>query len=394
MSIEGVNVYAANLPDRDVCGERGKKCSSVVAVALLAIGTLIIGILAIVATLPNCPGALQILHHIGLPGAITLTVLGIVFVPICVALYYWQFCSSKRQEASLETDPASTVNNPSSTAAPPSVPIQTPTEPLRTDVSPPTTSSPPESIPRPPPETKDTATFPQHASAPLPEIPTLTTTSSPPESIPQPKKVENKPEIKVTLYAPQQVQRTPSVHLIYVDPFSEVQTQEQFEKKLTELLKKIPPHGPCDDKTVASELALLSTAIELCKYVVPPQAIQQIAIVLQNSGLSLGIAFPLKLLSCKNQTAVDGQMLQKGVRLQSRETMSLCFERGLTTEKSLAITASVTVEGNDFGTHGLRMAVHQRPGPRTTALIRAHINEFLSGKRNFIFPSPNPKKKI
>jgi hypothetical protein len=58
---------------------------------------------------------------------------------------------------------------------------------------------------------------------------------------------------------------------------------------------------------------------------------------------------------------------------------------GATPENLLAIDVSNIVEGSDFKTNGIRKRIHQKPGPEVLFLLTKHVDEFLSGRRNFAF---------
>jgi len=202
---------------------------------------------------------------------------------------------------------------------------------------------------------------------------------------------EKQLEIQATVYFPKPLLRSiPSLSDHYTDPFGNLQTQEQFETKLFALLEKIQNEcaaGKYNNDDECAELALLSTSWELCKYSIPLQMMMKIDVLLQDALLPQGITFILRQL-LNEQNPVLGKekiQIQQEVHFCSRSEMGLYGRPGITSEKQLAVIASEIIEGYDFGKHGLRIAVHQRPGPRTAALIRCHLNEFLSRQRNFVF---------
>ena len=172
----------------------------------------------------------------------------------------------------------------------------------------------------------------------------------------------------------------------YGDPFADVQSQEQFETQLTQTILEVKEwKGDLKaKKKLAQALAKLSLVQSLCKHPISEEIKAQIHALLTTNTLPQGLRFPLQQLA-DAKTAVDKGLLRQQVHCQDCKEMRSYYTSGMTKEKNAAINASIEIEGYDGGEQGIRMAVHQKPGPRTAALIVRHADEYLSGRKRFVF---------
>lgn len=105
--------------------------------------------------------------------------------------------------------------------------------------------------------------------------------------------------------------------------------------------------------------------------------------------------YPLSQLPLSLQQPIQHILKSGGVQLNSSlssktefistSTRRQYLEPGLTPTKKLAISVANEIEGYDFRTNGIRLRVHQNPGPDAGIYVSKHLDSFIEGKRNFIF---------
>ncbi|MEZ5315117.1 MAG: PEP/pyruvate-binding domain-containing protein [Chlamydiales bacterium] len=182
----------------------------------------------------------------------------------------------------------------------------------------------------------------------------------------------------------------------YVDPIEKLKDRIIFEHELEATLREMASISR-NDKNItlyASKLALFSAMIELWDYSIQEHTlVTRIEAYLEDGSLPLAWSYPLnQLLVSQNPYKHPEKIkIEQNIHFYSRENINSYYRiySPMENSKKLAIRASEEIEGYESGNHGLRIAIHQRSGsgPRTQALLNAHIREFMSGKRNFIFSS-------
>ncbi|MBA3816587.1 MAG: hypothetical protein H0X29_08735 [Parachlamydiaceae bacterium] len=132
------------------------------------------------------------------------------------------------------------------------------------------------------------------------------------------------------------------------------------------------------------------TEFNVCLNLVPPS--QEILNKLKlkrneidDKNLSPPLKFQLFLLDEHLFGRHDIEIINKTVRLTSEDRNKYRDDFDLTPQKKLAVEVSDLVDGYDEGP--LRVNIHRYPGPDNLLLVERYLDEYNSGRRDFIFIS-------
>lgn len=161
------------------------------------------------------------------------------------------------------------------------------------------------------------------------------------------------------------------------DPFADLGiTSKEFNLRLSRVLD-----DPKPSRAVAREAVHLSLLPRINREIQIDRSNQiKIEKLITSNKLPQELRLPLSFFVPKERELISSKL-----HTQTRDEMRTHFRSGVTDAKTLAIQASNAVEGYDFNSKGLRMAEHQKPGPRTGDLVRRNAYEYLSGRKRFAF---------